>query len=215
MWGPSCSAPTDRQTNVTKLIIAFRNLVNRPHKNCGTHRTSVYTDIPSRTFLTTKEPPSFVNHRTLGPTLWIFFFSRKFDQVNQYLGARLQFYKRFLLEHFPYLRFIHAWISDILPVIFAPSCRSNMSFSRQVTAQICSFRAGLLFKSVLFAPGYCSNLFFSRRVTAQICSFPASLLLRSVLFALGYCSDLFFRASLLIRSVLFPPGYCSNLFFSR
>ena len=94
-----------------------------------------------------------------------------FDQVSQYLGARPQFHKRFLVDHFPYLRFIYAWISDILPVI--------------VSAPICPFLARFLRKCVLFAPGYFSNLSFSRRVTVQICSFRTRLLLKSAIFAPG------------------------------
>jgi len=180
-----------RRRKVTKLIIAFRNLVNRPYKNCGTHRTSMYTDVPSRTFLTTKTPPSFVNHSTLRRTLW-FSFSRKVDQVNQYSVARPQFHKWFLLDHFPYLRFIYAWFSYILPVI--------------VATPISPFHTRLLLKSVLFAQGYCSNLFFSHRVTAQICSFHTRLLLKSVLFTPGYCSNLFFSHQFTAQICFFAPG---------
>jgi hypothetical protein len=45
------------------------------HKNCGTHRTSTYTDVPSQTFLPTNTPPSFINHRMLGSKIKICIFS--------------------------------------------------------------------------------------------------------------------------------------------
>jgi hypothetical protein len=41
----------DGQTDMTKLIVAFRNFANAPDKKCGVQHTYMYTDIKSQIFL--------------------------------------------------------------------------------------------------------------------------------------------------------------------
>jgi hypothetical protein len=41
----------DGQTDMAKLIVAFRYFANPPDKNCGVQHTYMYTDIKSQIFL--------------------------------------------------------------------------------------------------------------------------------------------------------------------
>jgi hypothetical protein len=43
-WKKSCSTRTDRQTDVTKLMIALRNYANAPKNGCITGKTLMPTE---------------------------------------------------------------------------------------------------------------------------------------------------------------------------
>ena len=60
-WEPSCSMRTDRQTEMTKLIVAFRNLANAPKKN--THCASQKTQCVSITNINSQREGKVIHVR--------------------------------------------------------------------------------------------------------------------------------------------------------